>query len=186
MPKGVYKRREETLKKMSLAHKGKPAWNKGIPRSIETRKNISKSLTGRKMSEEQKRKISEYQKSHLNSGSFKKGHKMSIETRKKISLSHKGEKSNLWKGGITPIHTKIRGSMEYRLWRDAVFKRDNYTCIWCGDNKGNNLNADHIKPFAYFPELRFAIDNGRTLCESCHKTTDSWGKKCVKNYKLCD
>ena len=64
--------------------------------------------------------------------------------------------------------------MEYKLWRKAVFERDNYTCIWCG-YKGNKLQADHIKPFADYPELRFAIDNGRALCVDCHKKTRTWG-----------
>lgn len=49
--------------------------------------------------------------------------------------------------------------------------------------KGNKLQADHIKPFAYFPELRFAIDNGRTLCINCHKKTDSFAGKAQKNYE---
>ncbi len=87
-----------------------------------------------------------------------------------------------WQGGKSTIHEILRHSLEYRLWRTAVFERDNYTCIWCGQ-VGGKLNADHIKPFAYYPELRFAIDNGRTLCESCHKTTDTYKqKKPIREY----
>ena len=92
-----------------------------------------------------------------------------------------GKDCNLWKGGITPINKKIRHSMGFNLWRIAVFKRDNWTCIWCGarSKKGKAviLEADHIKPFALYPELRFAIDNGRTLCKECHKTTETYGGK---------
>ena len=95
------------------------------------------------------------------------------------SKVRRGEKSSNWKGGITPINRSIRTSLEYKLWRTAVFERDNYTCIWCGARSGNGkaivLNADHIKQFAFYPELRFAIDNGRTLCTPCHKKTDSFG-----------
>jgi|ERR1035437_1186314 5-methylcytosine-specific restriction endonuclease McrA len=83
------------------------------------------------------------------------------------------------KGRKSPIHEQIRRSLEYKLWRTSVFERDNYTCIWCGARNGNGttfiLHADHIKPFAYYPELRFAIDNGRTLCRECHLTTDTYG-----------
>jgi hypothetical protein len=85
-----------------------------------------------------------------------------------------GKKHPNWKGGTTPMTKKIKNSPEFKLWRKAVFERDNYSCIWCGNLA--KLIADHIKPFAYYPELRFAIDNGRTLCESCHRLTDTYGK----------
>ncbi len=109
------------------------------------------------------------------------------EVRKKISESKKGERNPNWKGGISPINNIIRNSAEMRLWRKAVFTRDNYTCIWCGARNGNGKNiilqADHIKPFADYPELRFAIDNGRTLCIECHKTTANYGFKAINNKK---
>lgn len=94
----------------------------------------------------------------------------------------KGEKNPHWKGGITPINRLIRNSIENKLWRKAVFERDKYTCVWCGQVSGR-LNADHIKPFALYPELRFAIDNGRTLCLSCHIKTDTYGGRIHKNIR---
>lgn len=90
--------------------------------------------------------------------------------------------SGSWKGGITPENTKIRNSEQYKKWRREIFARDNYTCVLCGvkNEKGLNkticLNADHIKPFYLYPELRFELSNGRTLCLECHKKTETWGR----------
>lgn len=91
----------------------------------------------------------------------------------------------IWnRGKIFNPHLKnairIRKSAEYRLWRKVVLERDKYKCIWCGFT-GPGLVADHIKPFALFPELRFAIDNGRTLCANCHRKTDTYGNKGMYN-----
>lgn len=61
-----------------------------------------------------------------------------------------------------------RSSKEYKSWRNAVFKRDNYTCQLCGA-KGVRLNAHHKKQYALFPELRYVVSNGTTLCVRCHK-----------------
>lgn len=103
---------------------------------------------------------------------------MSDEIRANMSASHigihVGKANPNWQGGITPINKSIRNSREYALWRKAVFERDNYTCRFCSQH-GGKLHADHIKPFALYPELRFAIDNGRTLCVPCHRTTDTYG-----------
>jgi len=79
------------------------------------------------------------------------------------------------------LNRRIRYSKKMQDWRRSVFKRDNWTCQICGARNGNGkkiiLNADHIKRFADYPELRFDLDNGRTLCVECHRATPTWGNK---------
>lgn len=101
----------------------------------------------------------------------------------KLRSAIKGDKHWNWQGGKTREVTSIRNSAQYKDWRRDIFERDNYTCQECGARNGNGfkviLNADHVKPFAYFPEFRFDLCNGRTLCLPCHiKTpTFSWRAK---------
>ena len=78
--------------------------------------------------------------------------------------------------GLTPLCEKARKSAKARQWRNAVFERDDYTCQICGQ-RGGKLNADHIKRFSLYPELRFDVNNGRTLCEECHKLTNNYGNR---------
>ena len=77
-----------------------------------------------------------------------------------------GENSNNWKGGITPENKAIRGSTEYNDWRKSVYRKDGFHCVICGTH--DNLNAHHILPFAEYPELRFDVSNGITLCKDHH------------------
>ncbi len=79
-----------------------------------------------------------------------------------------GDKNPMWKGGVTSENDLLRRSTQYKIWRKSVFERDNYTCLICGE-VGGRLNAHHIKSFADFPELRFDVSNGTTLCFSCHQ-----------------
>lgn len=52
-------------------------------------------------------------------------------------------------------------------WARAVLGRDRATCRHCGAT-GVELHAHHIKPFAEYPELRWELSNGITLCHRCH------------------
>ena len=89
-----------------------------------------------------------------------------------------GEKNVNWKGGISPENVKIRNSIEMREWRNKVFKRDKYACQVCG-KIGGKLNVHHLKSFSKYPELRFDVKNGITLCEKCHSKTPNY--KNLKN-----
>lgn len=177
---------EEKKKRSEIAKKnGAGKWMKGRKMSEETKKKIGESLKGKPFSGT---KADWNGKKHSNESKKKmsiarKGKKLSLETRRKISITNKKnrEKSHLWKGGVTNKNKAIRNSSAYKIWRESVFTRDDHTCVIC-DKRGGELNADHIKPFAYFPELRLDIKNGRTLCVSCHVKTDTYAQK-ANNYK---
>jgi hypothetical protein len=124
--------------------KGRVAWNKGI----------SVDCGGRK--------FKKGDKAHL-------GCKHTEESKKKISEKLKGRVAwNKGLGNKTSSNDRARDSIEFYLWREAVFTRDNWTCQKCLV-KGFKLHPHHIKNFCEEIELRFAIDNGITLCEKHHR-----------------
>ena len=155
-------------------------------------RTLSEAGIGRVQSPETRAKQSVSKMGELNPNYQKP---LTLEQKRKISKSLKGKQAKQnhwnWKGGITPLNNKIRNLVEYKLWRQEVYERDNYTCQHCY-TKGAKLNADHIKPFALIlkeneidsqvkaikcKEL-WDIKNGRTLCMSCHEKTPTF-----KNHK---
>jgi len=121
------------------------------------------------------------------------GKKWSKEARLKMSLARKGKrtgaKNNFWKGGITKLQIKIRSSWDYKEWRKAVYKRDNWVCQKCKSSGKANLEAHHIKAFSKILKENniktlqqaiqckdlWNINNGLTLCIDCHRKTDNYG-----------
>lgn len=102
-----------------------------------------------------------------------KGRRLSPEHIKNRTLSQSGANNGAWKGGVTPKNTSIRNSAQYANWRKSVFTRDGYTCQQC-KARGVPLHADHVMPFSQFPDLRFEVLNGRTLCVPCHRQTPGY------------
>ena len=106
------------------------------------------------------------------------GHLVSLKTRKKISDKLKGHIP--WNKGIKSLSStrKIKNCWKGRIWSKVIIARDK-KCVICGSTK--KLEADHIKPVLYFPELAYEPSNGRVLCKDCHKKTDTYGGR-LKTY----
>jgi hypothetical protein len=85
------------------------------------------------------------------------------------------------------LKLKIRNKTEYLKWRISVLERDNFRCKVCSasikDNKNLRLEVHHVKTFndicnennittikqALSSEEIWRLDNGISLCFSCHK-----------------
>ena len=116
-----------------------------------------------------------------------KGRHHSIESRSKMSLAKKGfiphNKGKYFGGLPRNLHDNIRELVKYYNWRNSIFVRDNFKCILC--SKTGLLEAHHIVPMniiireynvknifeADKCEKLWDINNGVSLCASCHKMT---------------
>lgn len=126
---------------------------------------------GSKMSAEARAKMSAAAKARP---SNRTGIKHSPETRALISArtrerTPRGPACHAYIDGKSKERKDLRQTPEGRAWRFDVMSRDRFTCQECGDDRGGNLHAHHIKPFATHPELRLDVSNGITLCERCHE-----------------
>lgn len=142
------------------------------PNSFGDRTGENNSFYGKTHSEQVKAKLSVVRRgqsgTRFGPHSEESKTKMS-NTRVQLGLA-KGEKNPKWKGGVTSSRKCAMSTTEYKQWRQEVFERDDYTCVLCGV-RGGNLEADHIKPWAYYPAIRYELSNGRTLCLPCHRAT---------------
>ena len=167
-------------------------------------KNPTKYWKGKKFSVEYKKKLSEAHKEQKcwyggKSGeshpAWKGGKPKCLICNKPLtSYKGKGCKSHnpsCWRGGITPLRNQIRSCFRYRQWISDIFTRDDYICRLCGV-RGGALVADHypdsfliifnrnniksLEDALNYEEL-WNINNGRTLCKSCHLKTENYGKR---------
>ena len=92
-------------------------------------------------------------------------------------INYSGENSPNWKGGITKESKLLRHTEKYKIWKIEVFNRDKKVCQCCGKTSSKN-QPHHIYNFSQYPELRFDVNNGITLCIECHA---SWIKDSFHN-----
>lgn len=156
--------------------------SRGI-RSKEFRENISLRKYGNTLSEETKDKLSKsMQGKNLGRPISEKQKNQISKTLMGIPTGRSGPLSNLYIDGRHKNNYSERqvafNSSEYKIWRKSIFERDNYTCQMCGQ-RGGDLEADHIIPWAQSIELRYELSNGRVLCIKCHRQTPTYGVKSI-------
>jgi len=154
-----------------------------MPSGIYQSKNRKGGVKGKSgvylRTEEHKKKISETLKRLGIKPPSTLGKKLSISTRKKISLAKKekptwlkgltGEKHPSWIKDRTKLAKKQeRNDPAYREWRKNVWVRDKYKCKIGNLDCTGKIQAHHILPWRDFPELRYEVNNGITLCQFHH------------------
>lgn len=168
MPSGIYERTIATRLKMSLARKGK-----GNPYVLGKKW---------KLSEEARKKMSERQLGNKNH-SWKGGKPNCLKCGVKLksmkakhcklhSLKYKEQHPN-WIKDRSLLKRfndaqKDRRSSAYVTWRKDVWSRDKWKCKINNKDCKGRLEAHHILNYANYPELRYDINNGITLCHFHH------------------
>lgn len=62
--------------------------------------------------------------------------------------------------------TDKRGRVVEQEWREKILEKDNFECKKCGSRE--HLQAHHVYSWLNYPKKRLEINNGVTLCRSCH------------------
>ena len=100
-----------------------------------------------------------------------------------------GELAPNFKDGKCNFRLLLRASLTYRRWRTKIFIRDKFTCQKCNRKSTGNIEAHHIIPFSSIchkykiNSIKSArkckqlwnLENGITLCKTCHKKTKNYG-----------
>ena len=98
-------------------------------------------------------------------------------------LSRIGEIHHRWNPNLTDqerLHRDYYYKADNKKWREAVYNRDKATCQFC-NVRGGSLEAHHIDSWATHKEDRFNVDNGVTLCETCHKACHAYHKNALSH-----
>lgn len=88
-----------------------------------------------------------------------------------------GDSNPNWKGGLTEVNRRLRGSWQFRDWKKQSLERAGHKCEKCGVSDGQaceccgtriKLHVHHVKSFSKFPDVRFDPANSEVLCPKCH------------------
>lgn len=208
---------KETRKKISIKSKNRKHSAETIDKIRAKLKNIKKSDAHKKKISKAAKKRFTNKENHPMYGKKNSWGTHTLEAKSKISKRMAGKNNPMYgkNGAQNPmwnlknkahpawkppkkrksdLSNQIRNCEKGIEWRNKVYSRDKYTCVLCKNNKGGNLNADHIVPLSVLLKEHkvltlsdaikckdlWDVSNGRTLCVKCHKLTPSYAKHLKK------
>jgi len=108
---------------------------------------------------------------------------------RELSRQRRGILNGKWKSDMDDEKRELnkakRNNNEVIHWRKQVFQRDHYICRCCGMKK-SPFNAHHLNSWKDFPDQRYIVSNGLTLCVKCHKLFHKqygWGNNTKEQYQ---
>lgn len=163
-------------------------------------------MKGRRFSDEHRKKLSESHKwqSGKNSPAWRGGKPQCSDCGvqigymskwcKKCSPKHADRKPREYpKGENHPNWIKDRSKVKYsekkhlctkyREWMFSVKNRDGWECKIYNEDCSGRLEAHHILGWVDYPELRYEVNNGITLCQAHHPRKRAEEKRLVPYFK---
>lgn len=164
---------DETRLKISLSKQGKGNGREGCSHSKETKEKMRAAALGRDVS-------------HLNWT----GKTHTAESRMKISEANRKrftspEAHPRWITDRTKVKTyhNKKADILYKVWSKSVKCRDKWKCQLQSSDCCGKLEAHHIFNWTEYPELRYELSNGITLCHSHHPRGREKEKRFIETYK---
>jgi len=133
--------------------------NKGKRASLETRKKLSKAFKGRKSPFKGKKRPE----------MAGKNHPLWIEDRSRLAKYKDGN--------------EYRNSPASRNWAKEVKERDGWICQLKNSSCSGKVIAHHVLSWKDYPELRYTLNNGITLCHAHHPRVRTEEKRLESIFK---
>lgn len=158
----IKERRSERFKQMHASGKLGKAWNKGLSKETDERVAAYGKTRSSSFSEEEKMKLSNQMRENRLSG---------------IVPTLYGPDHSQWKGGVSSIVQRLRGSALYKHWKRPILERDGFRCKRCGVGSEGMLEVHH-------DQERFATIVQRFLPADHHQL--SWDEETGVVEKIVD
>lgn len=176
----------ETREKMRMAKLGKK-----VIFSDQHRRNLSIALKGNSNTKGKKRIFTEKWKRNMSLAKIGKPSKAKGKTWKinpiyipSMRARMLGDKNPAWKPDRSQLAKKqIRNDGAYFEWRRQVWARDNFKCLMKDSDCNGSIEAHHILRWIEYPELRYDVKNGITLCHKHHPRKKVDEVKMIPTYK---